>query len=187
MGDVPEPPRRSFLKKGLLGGLLLAVGGAGAIALRPTVKKVSPRSQLLVFSPDEYAIFAAIAECVVAAPEGSPSPTSVDVAGKADAAMAVALPSVQKEFKQLLGLFENGLTGLTTGTSLAPFTAASSKAQRARMTAWSRSRIGLFRTGYQAVKRLAAACYYASPESWKAVGYPGPPEISFPKELERLA
>lgn len=178
-----EPPRRSFLKKGLLGGLLLAVGGVGAIAVRPTKKGVSPKGPLRVFSSAEYAIFAAMAERVVGAGEGSPSPTALDVAGKADAAMARALPSVQKEYKQLLALFDNGLVGVMTGTGFAPFTASTKKAQDERLLAWSTSRMSLFRTGFQAMKRLAAACYYASPETWKDVGYPGPPTVPFPPEL----
>ncbi len=178
-----EPPRRSFLKKGLFGGLVLLVGGAGAIAARPTRKGGAPKGPLKVFTPAEYAIFAAMAERVVGSGEGSPSPTSLDVAGKADATMALAYPSVQKEYKQLLNLFDNGLVGVVTGTGFAPFTASTKKAQDARLRAWSSSRVGLFRTGFQAMKRLAAACYYASPETWKDVGYPGPPTVPFPLAL----
>lgn len=182
-----EPPRRGFLKKGLFGGLVLVVGGAGAIAVRPTRKTALPKGLLGVFTPEEYAIFAAVAERVVGAGEGAPSPTSLDVAGKADAAMAMAYPSVQKEYKQLLHLFDNGLMGVMTGSGLAPFTASPRKAQDARLRAWSTSRVALFRTGFQAMKRLAAACYYASPETWKDVSYPGPPTVPFPKELEASA
>ena len=28
-----------------------------------------------------------------------------------------------------------------------------------------------------ALKRLAMSCYYASPETYKGIGYPGPPQI----------
>jgi hypothetical protein len=31
------------------------------------------------------------------------------------------------------------------------------------------------RTGFQALKRLSAAVYYGSPETYASVGYPGPP------------
>ena len=37
------------------------------------------------------------------------------------------------------------------------------------------SRLAVRRTGYQALKRLACAMYYASPEVYGSVGYPGPP------------
>ena len=177
-----EPPRRTFLKKGLLGGLLLAVGGGTVIALRPTRKGAPPKDGLLVFSREEYTILAAIARRVVAAREGDPQTDQIDVALRADRAIALAHPSVQKELKQLLHLFENGLTGLFSGTSLAPFTAAGKRAQDARLAAWSRSRVALFRTGYQAVKRLTAACYWSHPDTWKLAGYPGPPDLGLPDE-----
>ena len=176
-----EPPRRSFLKKGLLGGILLAVGGGTAIALRPGRRWPAPAG-LKVFTAEEHAILAAVARRVIAAREGDPSPDAVGVAQRADAAMALAHPSVQKEFRQLLHLFENGLTGLTTGTSLAPFTASSRRAQDARLAAWAASRVAVFRTGYQAMKRLTAACYWSSPDTWKAAGYPGPPDLGIPDE-----
>ncbi len=177
-----EPPRRDFLKKGLLGAVLLAVGGGTVLALRSTRKTAAPREDLKVFTLEEYAVLAAVARRVVAAREGDPSTDDVGVALRADRAMALAHPSVQKEFKQLLHLFENGLTGFFTGTSLAAFTGSSKRAQDARLAAWSTSRVALFRTGYQAMKRLSAACYWSSPETWKATGYPGPPDLGIPDE-----
>lgn len=166
--------RRSALKKGLFGGALLVAAGTAAIALRPTrVRRPAP-SGLRVFTSAEYAVFAAMAERVVAVPEGALSTDSVDVALRADRTLAMAYPSVQKEMKQLLGLFENGLTGVLTGTGLAPFTASSRAKKDARLAAWAASRVPLFRTGYQAMKRLAHACYYSAPETWRSVGYPGP-------------
>jgi Gluconate 2-dehydrogenase subunit 3 len=179
-----DSTRRSLLKKGLLGGVLLAVGGGAAIALRPTKKIAVPKRPLKVFTPTEYAIFAAVAERVVRPPKDAPTVAEIDVAARADAAMALAYPSVQKEIRQLLRLFENGLTGLASGAGLAPFTASTRKAQDVRLASWSVSRVPVFRTGFQAMKRLACACYYSSPQTWKSIGYAGPPEIGFPKELE---
>jgi hypothetical protein len=37
------------------------------------------------------------------------------------------------------------------------------------------SRISVRRTGFRALKRLVTAAYYSSPETFAAVGYPGPP------------
>jgi hypothetical protein len=169
--------RRSLLRKGILGTVLLVVGGGVAVSVRRGRKGPAPREALRVFSEREHAVFAAMAERVIVS--ASPSPTEIDVAGRADRAMALALPSVQKEFKQLLGLFENGVAGALTGTGFAPFTSSSRKAQDARLEAWSRSRLPVLRTGYQAMKRLAVACYYSHPATWKAIGYSGPPEVNY--------
>jgi hypothetical protein len=176
--------RRGFLRKGLIGGALLALGGTAFLTLRRTLRAAKPRDPLLVLTLDEYAIFAAVASRVVAVDGDAPSTDAADVAGRADAAMALWPDSVQREFRQLLRLFESALTGALTQTGLAPFTASAALRQDARLTAWAGSRIAVFRTGYQAMKRLACACYYAAPESWSPTGYPGPPELPFMLEAE---
>ena len=65
----------------------------------------------------------------------------------------------------------------TVGGSPTPFTRCSPAAQDARLEAWRRSRLALLRSGYQALKRLAHATYYSSPEIYALVGYAGPPEV----------
>lgn len=137
-----------------------------------------------MLSLDEYAIFAAVAARVVAVDGDAHSTDAVDVAGRADAAMSLWPDSVQREFRQLLRLFENALTGAATGTGFAPFTASPARKQDERLQAWAGSRFAVFRTGAQAMKRLACACYYAAPEAWPPTGYPGPPELPFAPEPE---
>jgi hypothetical protein len=171
--------RRGFLRKGLLGGALLLLGGGGFLLLRRTRRREAPRNPLLVLSENEYAIFAAVAARVVAVDGVSPSTDAVDVAGRADAAMAQWPDPVQMEFRRLLHLFESALTGAVTRTGYETFTASPARRQDERLSAWAGSRVAVFRTGYQAMKRLAVACYYAAPETWPATGYPGPPELPF--------
>jgi hypothetical protein len=179
---TPPPDRRSFLKKGLLGGALLLLGGALPIALRSGDDggAVQPRRPLKLLTAREYAIFAAIAARIVPGDDagpGWPSAQAVDCAGKLDELMARVHPAVGGELRQLLRLFENGLTGLLTTWQPTPFTRASASEQDARLTAWRRSRLTILRSGYQALKRLAQATYYSSPETYGRVGYPGPPVV----------
>lgn len=176
--------RREILRKGLVGGALLVLGGSSALVLRSTRRREAPRDALLVLTLDEYAIFAAVASRVVAVDEDATSTDAIDVAGRADAAMALWPDSTQREFRQLLRLFESALTGAVTRTGLEPFTASAALRQDARLRAWAGSRVAVFRTGFQAMKRLACACYYAAPEAWPATGYPGPPELPFAPEPE---
>ncbi len=171
--------RRGFLRKGLFGGALLALGGTAFLTLRRTLRAAQPRNPLLVLSSDEYAIFAAVAARVVAVDGDSPPTDEVDVAGRADAAMALWADGAQIDFRRLLRLFENALNGAVTRTGGDTFTASDPARQDARLRAWEVSRVAVFRTGYQAMKRLACACYYAAPETWPATGYPGPPELPF--------
>ena len=176
--------RRGFLRKGLFGGALLALGGTAFLTLRRTLRGAAPRTPLLVLSSDEYAIFAAMASRVVAVDGDAPSTDDVDVAGRADAAMALWPEGVQVEYRRLLRLFENALSGALTGTGFETFTASPPGLKDARLEAWAGSRVAVFRTGYQAMKRLACACYYSAPEAWPATGYAGPPELPFAAEPE---
>jgi hypothetical protein len=172
--------RRSLFKKGLLGGVLLATGGGLGVALRGTRLGRPPRRKLALLSPAEHAVFAAMAARVVpgdgAGPDW-PSAEAVDCAGKADELLARVHPEVGAEFRQLLRLFENGLPGLLLTGRPAPFTTLDPLAQDARLLSWRHSRVSLLRTGYLALVRLAHATYYASPEVYARVGYPGPPEV----------
>ena len=195
--------RRGLLKKTLAGALLLAAAGAVPVALRKTrLAEPGPRGPLRFFTPQEYAVFTAVAERVLAARPGDPghpeypggrpaalprldaalaslprgpSAAEVDVGGKADAFLAPLDAASAKELKQLLALFDNGLFSLLTLGPPSPFTQQTPAQQDAHLAAWANSRLAVRRTGYQALKRLACAMYYASPEVYPSVGYPGPP------------
>jgi hypothetical protein len=168
--------RRTFLKRGLIGGALLAAGGVTYLATRASKLRKAP-PDLAVLGEAEYSIFLAAAERILAIEPGAPTPEEVGVGRRADGVLALASEADQRDFVRLLRLFDNALTGLGTASGLAPFTASPGPEQDARLRAWERSRIAILRTGYQAVKRLATACYYSAPESWASIGYPGPPAI----------
>ncbi|MFN7130877.1 MAG: gluconate 2-dehydrogenase subunit 3 family protein [Myxococcales bacterium] len=177
----PGLTRRLLLKRGVFGGALLLLGGTG-LALRPGRPR-APNGPLRFFSAAEYATFAAIAERVIPAAEGWKSAAELRVAEKADALLAEVDPRVGAELKGLLGLFENALAGLLFDLSPAPFTARPEEAQDATLEAWQNSRLALRRSGFKALKNLAIACYYGSPEAWPQVGYRGPPELMLPEAL----
>jgi hypothetical protein len=178
--SATDPHRRLFLKKGLLGGALLFLAGALPVALRPGLEALRPRRPLRLFTPREYAVFAAIAARIVpgdGAGADWPSADALDCAGKVDELMAGVHPAAGADLRRLLRLFENGLTGLVTSLSPTPFTRCAPAAQDARLESWRHSRVALLRSGYQALKRLAQATYYSSPEIYPRVGYPGPPVV----------
>jgi len=182
--------RRGFLKKTVAGAALLAAAGAVPLALRKTRLR-APRGPLRFFTPEEYSVFAAVAERVLArgaadvpaelagileARPAAPAPGEVDVAGKADAFLAPLDAASAKDLKQLLALFDNALFSFATGGPPRPFTRMSPAEQDAHLLAWATSRMAVRRTGFQALKRLSAAVYYGSPETYASVGYPGPPD-----------
>ncbi len=182
--------RRGFLRKTLGGAALLAAAGAVPLALRKTQLR-SPRQPLRFFTPAEYSVFAAVAERVLArgaadvpqelagvlrARPRAPAPAALDVAGKADAFLAPLDAASAKDLKQLLALFDNALFSVLTGGPPRPFTRMDPAEQDAHLERWATSRMAVRRTGFQALKRLSAAVYYGSPETYASVGYPGPPD-----------
>src|SRR5687767_11904154 len=92
--NEPVLSRRSLLKRGLMGGALLAVGGGSALALRRTKLVPLPKEGLSVLDPVEYAIMHAIGARVVPAREGFPQ---LDVAANVDKILARTGDDLQKE------------------------------------------------------------------------------------------
>jgi hypothetical protein len=178
--DAPRSPsRRTLLTRGLLGGALLAAGGAGFLALRPGKRVAAPPDGLRVFSLEQYAVLDALAHRFIGAAPGWPTVEEVGVARAVDRIAERVEPSVQAELKQLLGLFENALAGFLFGGRPQTFTTLDVAAQDRVLEAWRDSRIALRRTGYNALRTLVLAGYYQSPLTWKPLGYPGPQEGFF--------
>lgn len=169
-------PRRRFLQTGLIGGALLALGGGGALALRHSRLVPLPPEGLLVLGPAEYAVMDAFARRFAPPREGFPSHDTVRTAFNADRILARAEEGVRKDFKQLLGLFENALAGLLFAGSTKPFTQLDPEDQDRVIADWRDSRLALRRTGFQALRAVTAGAYYGSPLLWPALGYPGPPK-----------
>jgi hypothetical protein len=169
-----SPSRRSLLKRGVLGGALLAAGGAGFLALRTGKRVPPPPDGLRVFSEHEFAVLDALAHRLVAPLPGWPTVEEVGVARAVDRIAERVEPSVQAELKQLLGLFDNALAGFVFGGRTEPFTALDAAAQDRVLVEWRDSRVALRRTGYNALRTLVLAGYYQSPLTWKPIGYPGP-------------
>ena len=174
---APILTRRELIRRGVAGSLLFAAAGATAAFWWPTRRR-RPRPGLRVLDGKEASILFAVAETVLAIEPGAPSVDDVDVVGRVDALLARSPADVQREFARLLHLFENGATGLITATGWTSFTAAGPASREARLRAWQTSRIAVFRTGFQAMKRLCGACYYSAASSWGAIGYPGPPDLA---------
>lgn len=174
-GKVGVVERRKFLKVG--GGVGVAgLAGAGVLFARGTKMVPLPAEKLLYFSEREYSIFHAVAETVLVLPEKAPSVEKMQVALHADHHLARLDEDAQRDFHRLLGLFDNALAGLVLTGTTAPFTQLGPEARTAYLEKWARHRLGAIRSGYSALKRLAAASYYGNPETHASLGYNGPPD-----------
>src|SRR5260370_24979489 len=103
--------RRGFRKKGICGGLILAVGGGGFLASRRGRSIPLPPEGLKVLDPGEYAVLMAIAARLIPEGEGFPSVEQVGVGLNAARILAQTDPAAAREVQQLLNLFQNALAG----------------------------------------------------------------------------
>jgi hypothetical protein len=166
--------RRSFLKRGLVGGALLLVAGGTVVAIIPGDTSVKPTGQLFSISAKAFPVLAAVAARVLAGTTASPS----DIAMKVDGALRWASPESRKDLTSALLLLENALGGLLLRGKPTPFTELDENAQDAALQAWRDSRLVLLRGAYHALRKLCLAAHYATPAGWPDTGYPGP---SIPK------
>lgn len=162
--------RRAFLKRGLVGGAVLALGGVGLSQL-PGRIGFRPRSALLVFDEKQFNVLAAIAARMVTAPGADP----ITIAHTIDAALARAAPEAQSDLRGVMDTFDNALLGALLDGRFRPFTRLEPADQDRALIAWRDSRLVLRRGAYKALKNLCTTSFYRKESSWASVGYPGPP------------
>ncbi len=162
--------RRTFVKRGLLGGAVLLLG-AGGLALQPS-RRVAPAGPLLSVDERGFSVLVAIAARVV-----PPGADAVAIAQGVDLALSRVPPEARADLGNLLGLFENALPGLLLDGRARPFTQLGPEAQDRVLESWRDSRLALRRGGYHALRKLCFLVYYGEPSAWRAIHYAGPPDL----------
>lgn len=166
--------RRQFLKFGVAGGLLLAA--AGAVRAQKGYRAATGADRLEVLTDGDGEVLAAIAPAILAG-TGAAGASLVAIVGSIDRAVAGLPPHLQAEVKQLLALLASWPgRRLLAGVS-APWPQAAPADIAAFLERWRFSRWALFQQAYQALHELVLAAWYARPDSWPAIGYPGPPAL----------
>lgn len=156
--------RREFLKAGFGGSVLLACAGRVAAA-----------------ADEEGAMLAAVASALLAGMlpgerTARAAALTETVAGVRRAVSGLSLPT-QKEVAELFSLLTlSPSRRLLAGVS-APWAEASEETVAAFLESWRFSRFGLLQGAYAALHDLVLGAWYARPEHWEAIGYPGIPEV----------
>ena len=163
-----------MLKYGLGGASLLALGGVG-LALRPSILK-TPGRTLQALSPKEYSTLAAAAEVILPGGNGFPTASELQIAETVDQTLAPCHPGIVAEFKQLLALLENAVTGAVLEGRFSTFTAATSSQRAEALEGWRNSDSKLLKGAFKALHGLCTASYYNQSSVQTQVGYPGVPE-----------
>ena len=166
--------RRQFLRFGVAGGLLLAV--AGAARAQKGYRAATGADPLEVLTEDDRAVLAAIAPAILAG-TGAAGPSLDAAVGSIDRAVAGLPPHLQVEVKQLLALLASWPGRRLLAGVNAPWAQASAAEVAAFLERWRYSRWVLLQQAYHALHELVLAAWYARPDSWPAIGYPGPPAL----------
>jgi hypothetical protein len=171
---IARMQRRTLLKLGLGAAAVLAVAGGGVALLRPGL--VNGR-----MTPASAEVFRAVARAVL---DGSLPPDSV----ARDAALAAHLQRVndtlaafptatQSELSQMLALLASGPGRLAIAGLHPDWRDASVADVQASLQAMRTSRLSMREQIYLALRDITNAAYFADPQTWSLMGYPGPRDI----------
>lgn len=184
--DVPESPsddkssqptkgisRRSLLKRGLFGGLILGMGGVFAYQQSGYELGKETATTLKILGVKEFLVLQAIAARILASDEdGPPEAREVGVVEWIDGYLDRQSPWVQKDFLMLLNAIEH--SGPIMDFQFSRFTRMSTTQQDKVLGNWARSRLSLRKQGFSALKGLCVMAYYRHRKTWDLLGYDGP-------------
>lgn len=157
--------RREFLKTGLAGGLLLNVAGCA----RPS--EDGGRAMVLT-----ALVPVMLTGALPAAGEAREALIVRTVAG-VDKAIAGLSLATQREVGELFDLLAFPPTRMLAAGIWSPWPKATPEAIGNFLESWRHSRFDLLQSGYAALHDLIFGAWYARPDTWAAIAYPGPPEV----------
>lgn len=168
--------RRQFLKAGLIGGALLAAGGAWVVwrDVRDADAISPPRDRIAE-------TLGALAPVLLGAalPAETPARNAAvaQIIDDVKAVIAAFPPAVRAELTDLFRLLDIRIARrLLTGVG-SDWSDADPVAVQAFLDRWRRSPIALLQSGYFALHDLVLGAWYANEASWPALQYAGPPLV----------
>jgi len=171
--------RRDFLKVGTAGALILATARLGRGQGVPDPSGESRSGAVLDAGAND--VLAAVVPVILAgALPAEQSARSRRIAATMEGvSKAVAgLPAhARADLRSLFALLGFGPTRWLLAGVRQPWRAARETEVAAFLERWRTSGWALKEQAYQAFHELVFAAYYADPDSWPDIGYPGPPRL----------
>lgn len=171
--------RRQFIKTGIGGAILLA---AAAMFQKPIDRM---GKQALVagnpLDPSLRTVVQAVAPVILqgafpAADPGRRAALERITEGVAKAVGSLGAAS-QKEAAELFALLAFAPTRIAVAGLGTPWDQASTADIEGFLRRWRDSPVDLLKSGYLALHDLVLGAWYAEPETWAAIAYPGPPPL----------
>ena len=172
--------RRTFIKAGIAGGVLL--GAAGLVSRNVfwgsgTQAGEAAGRSFAFFTQNDYKILKAIVPVILtdALPREDRSKWVDETITTMDSAVAHFQVEVQGEVRQLFDLLALAPTRIAAAGVWSSWSKATPEAVDSFLNRWQHSGMSLFRSGYDALQQLTAGSWYGNPKAWEIIGYPGPP------------
>jgi len=175
------PTRRTFLAAGVAGAAALAAAGwwRSSRDAIPVLVGTTPGPRL---APDALAVLTAVTPVFLegALPEDKETASTAvqTTVANIGAAIAGLPPAAQEELGQLFALLGFPPTRVALARVTSQWPQASRDEIAAFLDHWRTSRFLLLHSAYSALHQLVFAAWYGNPESWPAIGYPGPPKLA---------
>jgi hypothetical protein len=171
-----NPGRRRLLKVGL--------AGAAALALVPLFMSRGDKKLAEGFhhlrEPDVdfwRAVIPALLAGVLPEDAGARKPLVDEILHRIDLGMALLRPSLRRQTIEMLDFLQTAPAHGLSGGYWGDWRDATIQDATAVLHSWSTSRTQLMRACYRSVHDFVMGSWYAMPQSWPAIGYPGPPVL----------
>lgn len=172
--------RRSFLKVGLAGSVLLFAGRW--LTVIEAAETSTSNLSLRYLSSADVAVLRHIIPIMLegALPNDEVSLREAidEIISGVDTTIDYQPPSVRKEISDLFGILTSGTTRALVAGIWKTWDKTTPDDVRAFLTSWRNSRFDLLRSAYLGLNNLIMGSWYANPRSWSRIGYGGPPKIA---------
>jgi hypothetical protein len=177
VGNLPNKTRRTLLKAGIAGGVVLVLA---RWMVDSYSTRESPAAAGSALDSSARAIVAALVpvllEGALPGADGSVEARAEVVAG-VEHAVAGLPPAARKELEQLFALLSFAPTRCVLAGVWSSWPQASPESVGRFLASWRDSRFALLRSGYAALHQLVLAAWYGNARAWPAIGYGGPPSL----------
>jgi hypothetical protein len=164
--------RRRFLKLGLGGIALLAIGGGAFKWLGSGYGAfVTGDERPIALTTKEFAVVKCVVRALTPADGPLPSGESLGIAQRIDEELWAASSDTRSDLKAGLQVLEHAT--IINGYS-ARFTSLDAQKQREYLTKLLDGSNDTLRQVAGGLRQIVHIFYYARPETWKAIGYDGP-------------
>ncbi len=167
--------RRSFLKTGAMGGMLLATGSSAA--LLTGCAKVEPQSGFEFLREQDIKVLTALIPVVLAdsfPKDDSAAEAIAAVLQSIDQFVFATGPSSMAAIQELFDLLSMPPARWALCRLWSDWPQASAAELEAFLQRWRGSSVGLLRAGYGGLAKIITVGWYLLPQSWSATGYSAP-------------